>query len=397
VAAIGVRSRRGSRRRGNERLVIASSQFERLLAAAWAALDARLPRAAQAPAQAALAIAQAGGCSSLVQRVALARAVLAVAGVCGGLGDWGEAEAFARRAVDVVDRGPDGGSAECVAVVVAALGALGEALRAQGRYREAEVSLRAGLALAERAPNNELLIVQAANNLAVLYKYTARFDEAEALYRRTLQIVEARRGPDHLDAATLWHNLGGLEHSRGRHAQAEPAARRAVQIRTHALGGAHPDVAADAAALGAILDALGRLDEAEDLLRSALQTFTTLLGPCHYEVAINANNLAALQYRRGRLDDAEALWRQALTIKVQLLGEDHPELAATIVNLGVLAAAHGHQQEARARFEQALKLLGRDMSTEHPVHRAASQSLAKLAHKSAPAAGEQWLSVDDRR
>jgi tetratricopeptide (TPR) repeat protein len=369
-------------------VVIAGSEFERLLAAAQVAVDARLPREAQAPADAALAIAQAGACSSLAQRVALARALLAVAAVRGQLGDWGEAEALARRAVGVLDEGPDGGSADCAVVRVAGLGALGEALGAQGRYREAEVPLRAGLALAQRAQDGELLIVAAANNLAVLYKYTARFDEAEALYRHALVIVEAHRGPDHVDAATLWHNLGGLDHSRGRHAQAEPAARRAVQIRTRALGAAHPDVAADAAALGAILDALGRLDEAEPLLRGALQTFTTLLGPCHYEVAINANNLAAVQYRRGRLDDAEALWRQALTIKGQLLGEHHPELAATIVNLGVLAAARGHQHEARARFEHALTLLGPDMPAEHPVHRAASQSLAKLAHTPASGAGE---------
>ncbi|MCA1680252.1 MAG: tetratricopeptide repeat protein [Actinobacteria bacterium] len=353
----------------------------RPLGAAQAGPHARRARAAQVPAEAARAITQPDQSSSPAQRVADARAALAAAAVSGELGAWAESEALARRAVDVLDQPPDGDIADCAVVKVAAFGALGSALRAQGRYGEAETPLLASLALAQTAHDAESLIVHAATNLGVLYKYTGHFDEAEALYRRALQIVDARQGPEHVDAATLWHNLGGLEHSRGRHAQAEPAARRALTIRTHALGAGHPDVAADAAALGAILDALGRLDEAEELLRGALQTFTTLLGPCHYEVAINTNNLAAVQYRRGRIDDAETLWRQALTIKQHLLGNNHPELAATIVNLGVLASARGQTQDARTRFEHALTLLGPDITAEHPVHRAATHSLAKLAER----------------
>jgi tetratricopeptide (TPR) repeat protein len=341
---------------------VTGSEFERLLDAAQAGLAARCPREAKAPAEAALAMAQAAQSASAAERLALARAALAVAGVRGELGDWGGAEALARRAVGVLDEDSDGEIADCAVVGMAALGTLGEALRAQGRYSEAETSLRASLALAERAQDKELLIVQAANSLAVLYKYTARFDEAEVLYRRALGIVEAHRGAGHVDTATLWHNLAGLDHSRGRYARAEPAARRAVEIRTRALGATHPDVAAYAAALGAILDALGRLDEAEQLIRGALDTFATLLGPCHYEVAINANNLAAVQYQRGRVDDAETLWRHALTIKQQLLGDNHPELAATIVNLGVLAAKRGHTEDARACFERALELLAHNVA-----------------------------------
>jgi tetratricopeptide (TPR) repeat protein len=360
--------------------VAAGSEFERLLSAAQAGLAARCPREAQAPAEAALAIAQAGQSSSLASRTALARAALAVAGVRGQLGDWGEAETLARRAVAGLDAGPDGGIADCAVEGVAALGALGEALRAQGRYAEAEASLRDSLVHAESAQDGELLIVQAANGLAVLYKYTARFDEAEALYRRALDIVDARRAPRHVDAATLWHNLAGLDHSRGRHARAEPAARRAVEIRTRALGAVHPDVAADAAALGAILDALGRVDEAEELIRSALETFTTLLGPCHYEVAINTNNLAALQYRRGRIDDAEALWHQALTTSrnssEKTIRNSRPRSSTS-----ASSPPRGRDDDARTHFERALELLGHGIAQEHPVHRVAIQSLAKLAER----------------
>jgi tetratricopeptide (TPR) repeat protein len=71
----------------------------------------------------------------------------------------------------------------------------------------------------------------------------------------------------HPDMATLYHNLGGLEHARGRYARVEPWARQAVAIREQALGPEHPAVAADVAALAAILDAQGQEAEAEALYR----------------------------------------------------------------------------------------------------------------------------------
>src|SRR5438093_125331 len=70
-------------------------------------------------------------------------------------------------------------------------------------------------------------------------------------------------GADDVALASVYHNLGGLEHARGNYEAAEPLARRSVELRELALGAKHPDVAADRAALAAIVDALGRDEEAE--------------------------------------------------------------------------------------------------------------------------------------
>src|SRR5207249_756098 len=110
-------------------------------------------------------------------------------------------------------------------------------------------------------------------DLAVLYKYTGQFRVASRLYRRALALMEQHFGPDHLELATLYHNLGGLEHAQGRHARGEPFARRSVAIRTAALGAGHPQVAADEAALAALLQGQGKDDEAEALYRRALAVF----------------------------------------------------------------------------------------------------------------------------
>jgi hypothetical protein len=47
-------------------------------------------------------------------------------------------------------------------------------------------------------------------------------------------------GAEHPDVATLYHNLGGLEHARGRYARGEPFACRSVAIREKALGAIIP-------------------------------------------------------------------------------------------------------------------------------------------------------------
>ena len=86
------------------------------------------------------------------------------------------------------------------------------------------------------------------HNLAVLYKYTGKFDEAERLYRRALPIIERIFGPDHTEVATIYHNLGGLEHARSRFDDAEPLGKKAWVIRGAILGQDHPDTVADAAA-----------------------------------------------------------------------------------------------------------------------------------------------------
>jgi len=108
-------------------------------------------------------------------------------------------------------------------------------------------------------------------------------DVARRFYNQALatakrNIAQGILGPDRLELATLYHNLGGLEHSRGRFAHAEPFARRAVEI----------------------LDGRVKYDEAEKLYKHALAAFRRIYGPCHYEIAVNLGNLAANKQAQGK-------------------------------------------------------------------------------------------------
>src|SRR5687768_3046902 len=114
---------------------------------------------------------------------------------------------------------------------IARLAAEADATYVAGNYKDAAATYRAALAMAEGSGTvKPLELASLLNNLAVVYKYLAEFDRAVELYRRSLDLTQQELGPTHPGVATLFHNLGGLEHARGRYAEGEPFACRSVEI-----------------------------------------------------------------------------------------------------------------------------------------------------------------------
>ena len=242
----------------------------------------------------------------------------------------------------------------------------GARLSEQGRYRDAAVHLRKAVALAERTLGPDHVdLAMALNDLAVCYKYLARFLEAGPLYQRALRILERSLGPDHPDVATVFHNLGGLEHAAGNWARGEPFARRALRIRARALGWGHPDVAADMTALAALLDQQQKQDEAERLYRRALRILEREHGPGHHLVAATLNNLAAVCQARGARREAEALYRRTLDIEMDVHGARHPKVAYALNNLAVLVGRR-RSRDAAPLFREALTIFRGTLGRSHP-------------------------------
>jgi tetratricopeptide (TPR) repeat protein len=240
---------------------------------------------------------------------------------------------------------------------------LGNVRRLQGRYGDAETCLLRARALAEQTRLPAWRQAGVLNGLALLYKDTAKHDEAGELYRQALQ--NTAEG-DLLGRATVQHNLAGLAHAQGLFVQAEQPARCAVELRTAVLGSGHPDVAADLAVLGAVLYGQERYDEAEMVFNQALTAFQRHYGPEHYEVAVNLGNLAALYAATDRADEAQRCYERALKIKRRVLGYAHPEIATLLNNLAVLHKQRGRLRIAQECYTQALTIFESTLGPEHP-------------------------------
>jgi tetratricopeptide (TPR) repeat protein len=274
--------------------------------------------------------------------------------------EYAQAEAHARTACDIMRAlGDRCSGVDAETIRVEALGNLGAALRSRGRYAEAEPWLKEALARVRYA---SLSLVPQLNNLAVLYKYTGRFEEAEALYREAL----AETSGDDAAAATIYHNFGGLYHSRQDFAVAEPYARRACEIRERLLGPDHVDTIADRCALAGVLDGLGRYGESEAIYRRVLIAFAAAYGERHLEVAVNLNNLAGVRWALGDPQEAEFLYLRALEIKRELLGDGHADTALTLHNYASMLEELGRIDEARPMALSALRVFEATLEDSHP-------------------------------
>lgn len=194
---------------------------------------------------------------------------------------------------------------------------LGNTLRGLGRPDEAEASYRRALQI---KPD----YIAALSNLGNLILEQGRLDEAEVSYRQALQIKP--------DLAEVHYNLGNILRGLVRPDEAEASYRQALQIK--------PDYAEASNNLGNVLQGMGRLDEAETSYRQALQIRPDY-ADAHY-------NLASMLQDMGRLDEAVAGYRRALQIK--------PDYAAAHSNMGNLFQEQGKLDEAVASYRRALQV-----------------------------------------
>ena len=207
-----------------------------------------------------------------------------------------------------------------------------------GALRRGRAAPAAGAALAEEpsgpAPLRSARCSTSSPSCTSTRAVSPRLDPCS---RRARRISERSLGPDHSEVATIYHNLGGLEHARGRYARGEPYARRSVAIREEGPGSRPPRGGRRRRGPGGDPGRAGEARRGRALYRPAPAVFERVHGSEHYEIAINLNNLGALHQARGDLPVAEAAYRRARAIKEKFLGPDHPDVAMTLHNLAMTA------------------------------------------------------------
>jgi tetratricopeptide (TPR) repeat protein len=216
------------------------------------------------------------------------------------------------------------------------------------------------------------------NNLALLYDFQGRYNEAEPLYSQALTLTRKLLGKEHSGVAASLNNLAGLYYSQGRYSEAEPLYSQALALTSKLLGEEHPDVAVSLNNLAELYSSQSRYSEAEPLFTKALTLWRKLLGEEHPSVATSLNNLAGLYSSQGKYSEAEPLYIQALALSRKLLGEEHPSVATILNNLAGLYSSQGRYNKAESLYLQALDILKRQLGVDHPNTVACRNNLAVL-------------------
>jgi tetratricopeptide (TPR) repeat protein len=216
------------------------------------------------------------------------------------------------------------------------------------------------------------------NQVGLMLETKAKYHTAEPLYRRSLEIDEAKFGSHHPEITTGLNNLAQLLKATNRHTEAEPLLRRALAIAVASFGVNHPKVANYLNNLANLLDATNRLAEAEPLMKRALEIDEAHFGSEHIHVARNLNNFAQLLQDTNRPFEAEPLTRRALCIFENSLGSDHPKVAVLLNNLGRLLVATNRRSEAEPLYRRALAISETRLGNDHPEMATVLHNLASL-------------------
>ena len=222
------------------------------------------------------------------------------------------------------------------------------------------------LVIIEVQHEDTLITATSLKNLAMLYQSTGAYDQALPLHQRSLDIMEKKLDPDHIDLAYSLDGLAGLHQSMGAYDQALPMYLRALNIVEKKRGSDHNDVAISLNNLAWLYQSMGAYDQALPLHMRALNIQEKNLGSEDLTVAGSLNNLAGLYESKGSYYKALPLNVRALNRWEKVLDPDHPEVASSLTNLAGVYESMGTYDKALPLYLRAINAFEKKLGPEHP-------------------------------
>jgi tetratricopeptide (TPR) repeat protein len=289
---------------------------------------------------------------------------------------------------------------------------LGEAKIMLGSFQEGlDLTTEGEAILSREQGKNHPNAIVARTSRARALRYLGRLDEAEALLREQVAIVEEMLDdPDHALRGVALQNLAMFLNEVGNAREALEPAREAARIFRAKHGSDGPKLAAvlltlanacSGADLGAEAEAAAREslaicdswdDPSHQLRLSALNTLAVMLDngttdgrqeaiPLFEEsirlerekgerpdiVANGLSNLAATLAREDRAAEAEAMVREALAIQAEFAGEGDPSVAEMMNSLAFNLMSQGKNAEAEGHLLAALAIQREKLGARMPT------------------------------
>ncbi|MCK7593071.1 serine/threonine-protein kinase [Pseudomarimonas salicorniae] len=192
-----------------------------------------------------------------------------------------------------------------------------------------------------------------------------RFDEAQALFERALELAEKAHGPNHPAVAESLLNLGALHGYRGDILPGAPHIERAMAI-LQADHGGQPTVLANAHnVLAAVRSVQGDMDSVAQSIQAAVEIYREH-APDDPQFLMSLSNLAHVHQQQGRRDEAEAGYRETLARVEATMGNRSPHMWPNLYALASIAYDRGKHDEELALLRQALDVARHNYPGDHP-------------------------------
>ena len=194
--------------------------------------------------------------------------------------------------------------------------------------------------------------------MAQAYDNLGRYDEAEALEGRVVELLDADPGrgrPEEVaEAIVRW----GLALSKsGRYDSARVVLSRAREVQERVLPPGSTDLSYTLEAQARVDIYLGDLDAAERRAREALELRETSLGPAATETISSLGVVASILRYQGRNREAEAVFREVLERRSRLRNPDPGALSSDMLQIASMEIEfEGDLEEAEDLAREALAL-----------------------------------------
>ena len=275
-----------------------------------------------------------------------------------------EAERLAREGLAMTKRhaGPNDPA------VAKATIALGKVLEERGAYDPAVQVLGEAVRLssAQGAANTDL--ATSLTELANVHFYAGRYQTADGLFRRVLEMHRQLYGNRHPLVADDLINVGAVQQDLGYYGEAERLNRQALEINRAYYGDEHPQTAHNLTTLGRALVAEKRFAEGEEVLQQALAIEERVYGPNSRYVASTLNDLGNAATRQEKLDDAEARFTRMVGIYREIYHNRHYLIGIALSNLASVYVERKQYPRAERVYREALRDVRRDAAAESFEH-----------------------------
>jgi CHAT domain-containing protein/Tfp pilus assembly protein PilF len=226
-------------------------------------------------------------------------------------------------------------------------------LSGAGKYDEAQKLAARALELGEKALGpSDAYVAELLVRLADMRRTAGDASTAERLFMRAVAIDRAVLGPDRLQTANHMLRLAALYNAAEDWPKSEPLLEEALAVTERSVGPEHPRVANCLMQLSQLHSRRGNYDRAVPELQRALTIAEATLEPGDLGRLAALNNLGDVYSLLKDFDRAEPLLTRALEGAEEVLGRDHPRVAIMLQNLGTIA-------REKKQYARALELLWR--------------------------------------
>jgi CHAT domain-containing protein/tetratricopeptide (TPR) repeat protein len=264
-----------------------------------------------------------------------------------------------------------------------------------GNLKDGETFLRQGLELRrEKLGADTADYAESANDMALFFRDTRRFQEAQSLAEEAVAVRSRVLGANDPVVAETLETLGSIYSGQGEYEKSAATFEKARTIYESHIDDknpAPPEYGTLLVNLAGNYQRLGKYRKAEADFGTALDVLRKTIGPSHPIYATSQIGLANLETELGDYSAAEKLYNEAAPLLKSALGETHPMYVQLVDNRAALYQAMGNRAGAESDYGTALALRKKIFGPNHVLVAATLRKYGSFVYARNADEGEKML------